>query len=136
MDLSKTLHISAAGMKVQGVRLRTIAENIANADSLATSPNEAPYRRKTVTFKSQLDRELGLEKVAVDRVRPDRSEFPKRYQPTHPSADRDGYVLLPNVNSLIEMMDMRQAQRSYEANLKVIEVVKSMLQRTVDILRS
>jgi len=135
MDISKTLKISAAGMQAQSARMRTIAENLANADSLAETPGGEPYRRKVLTFKNELDRASGLELVHADRVIRDRSEFQKRFDPTHPAADAEGYVLAPNVNSLIEVMDMRQAQRSYEANLNVIEVSKTMILRTIDLLR-
>ncbi|HEX2113642.1 MAG TPA: flagellar basal body rod protein FlgC [Alphaproteobacteria bacterium] len=135
MDLTKTLKISAAGMQAQNARMRTIAENLANADSLAEAPGADPYRRKMLTFKNALDRATGTQLVRPDRVVRDQSEFQKRYDPNHPGADADGYVLAPNVNSLIEVMDMRQAQRSYEANLSVIEVAKTMLLRTIDILR-
>jgi flagellar basal-body rod protein FlgC len=135
MDLSKAISVAAAGMKVQGVRLRVVAENMANAGSTAATPDQLPYRRKVVTFKNALDRELGVEKVGVNRIDVDRSDFQRRYDPTHPSADAEGYVLLPNVNSLIESMDMREAQRSYEANLNVIEASKTMLMRTIDVLR-
>ena len=135
MDISKTLKISAAGMQAQSARMRTIAENLANADSLADTPGGEPYRRKVLTFKNELDRASGLELVHADRVIRDRSEFQKRFDPTHPAADAEGYVLAPNVNSLIEVMDMRQAQRSYEANLNVIEVSKTMILRTIDLLR-
>jgi flagellar basal-body rod protein FlgC len=135
MDLVDALHISASGMKVQGFRLRIIAENLANADSVAQAPDADPYRRKVVTFRNHLDRELGVETVGVDSINYDQSEFQKRFDPNHPAADADGYVELPNVNSLIEMSDMREAQRSYEANLKVIESSRTMLQRTIDILR-
>ena len=134
-DLLKTMRISAAGMKAQGTRLRVIAENIANADSLPRSPDDLPYRRKVVTFKTELDRATGVESVRVDKIRPDMSKFQKRYDPNHPAADAQGYVLAPNVTSLIEMMDMREAQRSYEANLNVIKAAKSMLSQTIDILR-
>jgi len=134
-DLLKTIRISAAGMKAQGTRLRVISENIANADSLPRSPDGLPYHRKVVTFKTTLDRATGVESVSVDKVRPDMSKFQKRYDPNHPAADAKGYVLAPNVTSLIEMMDMREAQRSYEANLNVIKAAKSMLSQTIDILR-
>ncbi len=134
-DLLKTMRISASGMKAQGTRLRVISENIANADSLPRSPDDLPYRRKVVTFKTELDRATGVESVRVDKVRPDMSKFQKRYDPNHPAADAQGYVLAPNVTSLIEMMDMREAQRSYEANLNVIKAAKSMLSQTIDILR-
>jgi flagellar basal-body rod protein FlgC len=135
MDLTKTLKISAAGMQAQNARMRTIAENLANADSLGDTPGAEPYRRKMLTFKTVLDRASGVAMVQPDKVIKDRSEFQKRFDPSHPGADADGYVMAPNVNTLIEAMDMRQAQRSYEANLSVIEVAKSMLLRTIDILR-
>jgi flagellar basal-body rod protein FlgC len=135
MDLVDALHISAAGMKTQGSRLRLIAENMANADSLGKTPGADPYRRKVMTFENELDRSLGLEMVKVDSVVSDPSEFELRFEPNHPAADDKGYVKLPNVNTLIELSDMREAQRSYEANLKVIEASRTMLTRTIDILR-
>ncbi len=134
-DLAKAMNISAAGMKVQGERLRVISENIANAGSTALSPEGEPYRRKLVTFGSTLDRELGVDLVEVKKVARDQTEFGLRYQPGHPAADAIGYVKTSNVNTLIEMTDMREAQRSYEANLKVMQASRSMLQRTIDLLR-
>ena len=134
-DLLKTMRISSAGMRAQGTRLRVISENVANAGSLPQSPGEMTYRRKIITFKNTLDRSIGLDTVKADKVVEDRSEFKKRYDPNHPAADQDGYVQTPNVNTLIEMMDMREAQRSYEANLNVIKSSKSMLSSTIDILR-
>lgn len=134
-DLLKTFAISSAGMKTQGTRLRVISENMANADSLARSPGEQPYRRKVVTFRNELDRKIGLKTVRVDKIRPDQSDYSKRYDPSHPAANADGYVLLPNVNRLTEMMDMREAERSYEANLSVIKSSKAMLMSTIDLLR-
>ena len=134
-NLFRSMRISAAGMKAQGTRLRVIAENIANVDSLGQSPGESPYRRKTVTFRNELDRSIGLDTVRVDKIGADRSEFEKRYDPNHPAADPDGYVLVPNVNTLVEMMDMREAQRSYEANLSVIKASKKMLSQTIEVLR-
>ena len=134
-DLLRTLRISTAGMKAQGTRLRVISENVANADSLPTSPGGVPYRRKVVTFKNELDRTIGVEKVSVDRIRVDKSDFQRRYDPSHPAADAQGYVLAPNVNSLMEMMDMREAQRSYESNLSVIKASKTMLNDTISLMR-
>lgn len=134
-DLLRTLRISAAGMKAQGTRLRVVSENVANADSLPTEPGGMPYRRKVVTFRNELDRTIGVDTVRVNRVKTDQSEFQRRYDPAHPAADVDGYVLAPNVNSLVEMMDMREAQRSYEANLNVIKSSKTMLQSTIGLLR-
>jgi flagellar basal-body rod protein FlgC len=135
MDLMESLMISAAGMRAQGQRLRVVAENLANVDSVAEAPGGDPYRRKTISFKNQLDRELGMETVQVSKVGADPSDFRMKYDPGNPAADAKGYVKLPNVNSLIEMSDMREAQRSYEANLKAIEVARSMLQRTIDLIR-
>lgn len=135
MDLMKAIQISAAGMHAQGTRVRVIAENIANADSLADTPGGDPYRRKIVTFQNLVDRELGVEKLAVKRIGVDPGEFGKRFDPHHPAADSDGYVKTPNVNALIEMMDFRQAQRSYEANLNAITLSKRMIQRTIELLR-
>lgn len=135
MDLVNSLHIAASGMKAQSDRLRVVSENIANADSMGTKPGEAPYRRKTITFRNHLDREMGVDKVEVYKYGYDKSDFKKKYDPGHPAADAEGYVLTPNVNSVMEMVDMREAQRGYEANLNVIEVSKGMLQRTVDMLR-
>lgn len=134
-DLLKTFSISSAGMRVQGARLRVISQNIANADSLAQDPNGKPYRRQTITFRNELDRAVGLDTVRVNKVRPDMSEFGRRYEPSHPAADADGYVLTPNVNRLVEMTDMREAQRSYEANLNVIKSSRAMLMSTIDVLR-
>jgi flagellar basal-body rod protein FlgC len=122
-------------MRVQGERLRVISENIANVDSVSEVPGGDPYRRKTITFQNALNRELGIDLVKVKKVGLDPSEFTRKYDPNNPAADKSGYVKLPNVNALIEMGDMREAQRSYEANLKVVEVARGMLQRTIDILR-
>ena len=135
MDLIKSIKLSTAGMRVQGTRLRVISENIANADSLPENQGDTPYRRKQVSFKNILDRSLYAKRVAVDKIQYDRSDFEKKFDPQHPAADKDGYVLVPNVNPLVEMMDMREAQRSYEANLSVIQVSKGMLSRTIDMLR-
>lgn len=134
IDMFKTLRIAAAGMQVQSSRLRVIGENIANASSTSTIPGGDPYRRKMISFENVLDRSLGVNTVRVANYSYDKAEFGKRYDPTHPSAGEDGFVLLPNVNALIEMADMREALRSYEANLSVVEASKSMLQKTIDLL--
>ena len=134
-DLFKAMSISAAGMKAQGTRLRVISENVANADSLPQDPSQLPYQRKVVTFKNELDRSTGVDTVRVDKITTDKSNFEKQFDPNHPAADENGYVLTPNVNTLIEMTDMREAQRSYEANLSVIKASRSMLQSTIDVLR-
>lgn len=134
-EIRKAQQIALSGMKAQTQRLRVISENLANADSLAETPDGKPYQRKVVTFKQELDRANSLNRVVVDKVRDDQSEFQRRYDPKHPAADRDGYVLAPNVNPLIELMDMREAQRSYEANLSVITSSRALLSRTVEMLR-
>lgn len=135
MPLQESMLISAAGMKAQGTRLRVIAENIANAGSMAERPGGDPYRRRIVTFHNVLDRELDARIVTARRIREDQSQFGLRFDPAHPAADANGYIKTPNVNTLIEMTDMREAHRSYEANLNMIEATKSMLNRTVDLLR-
>jgi flagellar basal-body rod protein FlgC len=135
MDISKILDISGSGMQAQAERLRVIAENLANADSTAQEAGGAPYRRKIITFRQELDRAAAISTVEVDRVIGDRRPFNRRFEPGHPAADGDGYVLMPNVNSLIEMVDMREAQRSYEANVSMISVAKDMLRRTIDLLQ-
>ena len=135
MDLDRALRISAAGMQAQATRLRVVAENLANRDSTGQTPGAEPYRRKTVTFKNRMDRALGAPMVWVARIGTAPGEFPLRYDPSHPAADARGYVRMPNVDSLIEMMDMREAQRSYAANLSVLEVTRGMLTRTIEALR-
>ncbi len=133
LTLSKT--IAASGMKAQALRLRVISENLANADSLAKTPGGMPYRRKTVTFRNELDRETGAELVKIGRVSRDRRQLERKYDPGHEAAGADGYVLLPNVNPLVETMDMKEAQRTYEANLNVISTSKEMMSKTLDLIR-
>ena len=133
--LYKAQRIAIAGMKAQGMRLRVLAENMANADTLPSAPGEAPYRRKVITFRNVLDRELGVRLVRVDKVRSDPSGFMRRFEPQHPAADADGYVMAPNVDPMMEMADMREALRSYEAGLNVIRAAKDMLKRASDMLR-
>lgn len=135
-DILKTIKISSAGMRVQGTRLRVIAQNVANADSLPQRPGENPYRRKIISFRNELDKSIGLKTVRVHRIKRDLSDFTKRYDPSHPAADADGYVLAPNVNSLVETMDMREAQRSYDANMQVIRTSKRMLNGVIDLLNA
>lgn len=135
MKFASILKISASGMDAQTLRMRMVAENMANADVAPNRPGEDPYRRKMLSFRNVLDREHGVRTVRADRVVFDKRGFQTRYEPSNPSADATGYVKIPNVNSVIETMDMRQAQRSYEANLGVIEVAKNMISRTIDILR-
>jgi flagellar basal-body rod protein FlgC len=135
MDLERALRISAAGMQVQATRLRVVAENLSNRDSTGQSPGADPFRRRTITFASRMDRELGAETVRVQRIGTAPGDFPRRFEPSHPAADQEGYVKTPNVDSLIELMDMREAQRSYSANLGVLETTRGMLNRVIEVLR-
>ena len=135
MELDKALSIAASGMDAQTTRLRVIAENLANQDTTGSKPGADPYRRKTVAFENQLDRQLGAETVRVKQVGQDKSDFPLRYDPSNPAANAQGYVKEPNVNSLVEIMDMREAERSYSANLSVMQASRSMLTRTIDLLK-
>nr|WP_306267534.1 flagellar basal body rod protein FlgC [Pararhizobium sp. IMCC3301] len=135
MDFLTSMKLAASGLRAQSGRMRIIAENIANADSTGTTKGADPYRRKMPSFQATLDRETGASVVELGPVRTDRSDFKSRFEPGHPAADANGYVKLPNVNALIETVDMRQAQRSYEANLNVIQSTRTMMQRTLDILR-
>ena len=134
-DLKASMMVSAAGLRVQGQRVKVLAENIANANSTADTPGGDPYRRKVITFKNVFDRALDADLVRVDKVQGDRSPFALVYDPSHPAAGPDGYYKKPNVNGLVEMMDMREAQRSYQANLNMIENSRAMMMRTIDLLR-
>ncbi len=136
MDFVKSISIAASGLRAQAGRMRVIAENIANADSTASTPGADPYRRKIPTFRTEMDRALDAQVVNAGPARPDRSEFQLKYQPGHPAADPAGNVKFPNVNSLVEMTDMKEAQRSYEANINVIGATRRMIQRTIEILRA
>lgn len=135
MDLFKALKVSASGMDAQAMRLRVVAENLANRDTTASAAGGDPYRRKTITFEARLDRSLGVETVRVKQLGRDQTPFGTRFDPGHPAADESGYVKIPNVNSFIEVMDMREAQRSYSANLAVLEVTRGMLTRAIELLR-
>lgn len=135
MDFLKTISVAASGLKAQSGRMRVIAENLANADSTAEKPGADPYRRKIPTFGRRFDRELEAHVVALGRVKPDQTPFRTKNEPGHPAADVNGQVKLPNVNAVIETMDMREAQRSYEANLNLITATRRMITRTLEILR-
>jgi flagellar basal-body rod protein FlgC len=136
MDFLKSLAVAAAGLRAQSGRMRVIAENIANADSTSTTAGGDPYRRRIPTFRNELDSALGTTVVAPGRIATDPSDFHTKYEPGHPSADASGMVKYPNVNTVIEMTDMKEAQRSYDANINVITATRTMVQRTLDILRS
>ena len=134
-DVTKSMSISAAGMEAQSLRLRVIAENLANQSTTGSAPGADPYRRKTIAFENQLDRATGLETVKVKEIGTDKGELPRRYEPGNPAADDQGYVKLPNVDSFIEMMDMREAERTYNANLAAMQASRSMLNRTIELLK-
>jgi len=136
MDFLKSMQIAASGLRAQTGRMQVIAENVANADSTAQRPGGDPYRRKIPTFRSEVDRALEANTVTMGKVRQDPTDFRTKYEPGHPAADQSGYVKYPNVNSVIEMNDMREAQRSYEANLNVIGATRRMIQRTIDLLKA
>jgi flagellar basal-body rod protein FlgC len=136
MDFIKSLGVAAIGLKAQMGRMRIISENIANADSVAQSAGGDPYRRRIVTFNSVLDRNLGAHVPELGQVQTDSSDFSVRHEPGNPAANAAGDVKYPNVNSLVEMTDLRDAQRSYEANLNVITATRRMVQKTLDIIKS
>ena len=136
MDFLKSIAIAASGLRAQAGRMRVISENIANADSTAPRPGAEPYRRKIPTFRTEVDRALDAQVVALGRVRTDPTEFRLKHEPGHPSADANGNVQYPNVNSLVEMTDLKEAQRSYEANINLITASRRMIQRTIEILKS
>jgi flagellar basal-body rod protein FlgC len=135
LDFLKTMAIAASGLRAQAGRMRIISENIANADSTPSSPGSEPYRRKVASFRTEVDRALDVKLVELGKPRTDNSDFRLKYEPGHPAADKNGNVKYPNVNPLLEMTDMREAQRSYEANINVITATRRMIQRTIDILK-
>ena len=135
-DFLRSMSIATSGLRAQAGRMRVISENIANADSTAATPGGDPYRRKVPTFSSTLDRALNAQVVTLGRVRPDTTAFRVKNEPGNPAADVNGNVKYPNINPLIEMTDMRDAQRSYEANLNIISATRRMIQRTLDILKA
>ncbi len=136
-NLFGSMTTSAYGMRAQSERIRMISENVANAESAAGAPGEEPYKRKKITFKNEMDKHYGIDLVRVDKIdNRTNKPFPVKFMPDHPGADEKGYVRMPNVNAIIEMADYREAQRSYEANLGMIEQSRAMMQRTIDILRA
>lgn len=134
--LSDSLAISASGLSAQSTRLRVVSENLANARSTGDTPGADPYRRKTISFSDELDRASGVEKVKVKRIGVDKSDFVTEYEPGNPAADPNGNVKYPNVNVLLEMADMREANRSYEANLQSIRQTRDLISSTIDLLKS
>ena len=134
--LTAALKVAASGLGAQSERLRVVSENLANAQSTGTSPGADPYRRKTISFVSELDRSSGASLVSVGSIDRDHSDFPVEFQPGNEAADTKGYVKMPNVNALIEMADMQEANRSYEANLQVIKQARELISMTIDLMRS
>jgi flagellar basal-body rod protein FlgC len=135
VDFMKSLTIAASGLKAQSGRMRIIAENIANADSAPQTAGGEPYRRKIASFAQHFDREAGANLVEVGRVRRDTAAFRTKLDPGNPAANAKGEVQMPNVNALVENMDMREAQRSYEANLNMVTATRKMISRTLEILK-
>ena len=135
-DFARSMGIATSGLRAQAGRMRVISENIANADSTASTAGGDPYRRKVPTFSSELDSTLNAQVVAMGKIKPDKTAFRIKHEPGNPAADAAGNVKYPNVNPLIEMTDMRDAQRSYEANLNILHATRTMIQRTLDILKS
>ena len=136
MDFMKSLAVAATGLRAQMGRMRIISENIANADSVSQTAGGDPYRRRIVTFNSVLVRQLGVYVPEIGPSQADNSDFLVKHEPGNPAANAAGDVKYPNVNSLVEMTDLRDAQRSYEANLNVVTATRRMVQRTLDIIKS
>ena len=135
MDLMDSIHVSSAGLAAQSARLKVVAQNIANAESVGTRDGADPYRRQTISFKEVMDSDAGIKTVKANKIGTDKSDFVKKYEPTNPQADKDGFVMYPNVNPIMEMVDMREAKRGYEANLNVIDASKSMYGDTINLLK-
>lgn len=135
MDLMKSIAVSTSGMNAQSTRMQVISENIANAQSIVTE-NGGPYRRKLITFESSVNRATGLTEVKVKDIKSDyETPLNREYQPHHPLADERGFLAKPNVSTLIEKVDMRDATRAYEANMAAIESAKEMMVKSLDLLR-
>jgi flagellar basal-body rod protein FlgC len=134
MEFGTSLAISASGISAQSARLRVIAENLANASSTGQTPGSNPYRRQTITFQDAYNQKLNADLVTVANIGTDKSSFPTKYDPSNPAANAQGYVKLPNVNSFVELMDMQQAERSYDANLSVMNATRGMLTRTLGLI--
>jgi len=134
--LTTALKVAASGLDAQATRLRVVSENMANARSTGPTPGSDPYRRKVVDFAAELDRQSGAAKVSVDRITTDPSDFTVEYDPGNRAADADGMVKMPNVNMIVEMADMREANRSYEANLQTIKQARDLISMTIDLLRN
>ena len=133
--LQTALTVASSGLSANSARMRIASENIANARSTGEAPGSDPYRRKTITFENALDAASGADVVKVDRVATDASPFITEYDPGNPAADGKGYVKLPNVNLILEMADMREANHAYEANLQVVKQSRDLISMTIDLLK-
>ena len=133
-DINAAVSAAASGMRAQTIRMRLAAENVANANSSGANPNEEPFRRRIPLLESTT-LTTGAEGVRVAGSVMDMTPFREEYNPSHPAADSRGYVRLPNVDTLVEMMDMREATRAYEANLNMIDAARTMTSRALDLLR-
>ncbi|MBV1863828.1 MAG: flagellar basal body rod protein FlgC [Rhodobacteraceae bacterium] len=133
--LKSILSIASSGMRAQGERIKIISENVANANSLGSTSGEDPYQRKTISFVEMVDKKSGASLVDFKDVGRDQSDFKQIYDPSHPAADETGYVKGTNVNTLIEMANMREASRSYEANLNMFEAGRRMRNQLIDLLK-
>jgi flagellar basal-body rod protein FlgC len=134
-SLQASLAIASSGLEAQSTRMRIVSENLANANSTGRTSGSDPYQRKTVTFDAAMDRAAGAQLVKIKELGVDHAPFRVDYDPGHPAADKSGYVKLPNVNMMIEMADMREVNRSYEANLQIVKQVRSMFGMTIDLLK-
>ena len=134
--LSQSMATAASAMRAESMRLRVVSENLANANSTGSSPNDVPYQRKLVTFQDSVDQATGAATVELGPITTDPTPFRTVYDPSHPAADKNGYVKMPNVNELVEVADMREAQRSYEANLAALNQARTMISKTLDILKA
>jgi flagellar basal-body rod protein FlgC len=133
--LQASLRIAGSGMEVQSTRLRVISENVANSESTGKTPGADPYARKTVSFDNELDRASGVQTVRVRRIGQDDQPFKIELDPGNPAADEKGFVKMPNVNLLVELADMREANRSYEANLQVVKQSGDLTSMTINLLK-
>lgn len=135
-DFFSTMRVSTAGMKVQSERINVISQNVANADTTPDKPGDLPYTRKQISFKNVLDKTTKEKYVTVDKINEDKkSDYIKKYMPGHPAADADGYVTMPNVSAIVEMMDMKEATKSYQANMGIFTQTRDMMSKTIDLLR-
>ena len=134
--LSTAIKVAASGLNAESTRLRVVSENVANSQSTSEVPGGDPFQRKLVTFGSELDRASNAQSVSVNSIDSDPSEFPVVHDPSHPAADANGFVKLPNVNMLVEMADMREANRSYQANLEVLKQARELISMTIELMRS